>query len=143
MVQSMDRRVVPNNVLLEDVASLLDEGREVVLAPKGNSMLPFIREGRDSVALRKLDDVETGDIVLVRLAGRYVMHRVVAIDGERLTLMGDGNVGLKEHCTVADVIGTVVWIVRGNKKFKPGKGRLWRALCPLRRVLLALYRRLI
>lgn len=139
----MDRRVVPNNVLLEDVASLLDEGREVVLAPKGNSMLPFIREGRDSVALRKLDDVETGDIVLVRLAGRYVMHRVVAIDGERLTLMGDGNVGLKEHCTVADVIGTVVWIVRGNKKFKPGKGRLWRALCPLRRVLLALYRRLI
>ncbi|MBR5384710.1 MAG: S24/S26 family peptidase [Bacteroidales bacterium] len=139
----MDRRVVPNNVLLEDVASLLDEGREVVLAPKGNSMLPFIREGRDSVALRKLGDVETGDIVLVRLAGRYVMHRVVAIDGERLTLMGDGNVGLKEHCTVADVIGTVVWIVRGNKKFKPGKGRLWRALCPLRRVLLALYRRLI
>ena len=143
MVQSMDRRVVPNNVLLEDVASLLDEGREVVLAPRGNSMLPFIREGRDSVALRKLDDVETGDIVLVRSAGRYVMHRVVAIDGERLTLMGDGNVGLKEHCTVADVIGTVVWIVRGNKKFKPGKGRLWRALCPLRRVLLALYRRLI
>jgi len=139
----MDRLFVPNYVLLEDVASLLEEGREVVLAPRGNSMLPFIREGRDSVALRKLDGVKVGDIVLARLAGRYVMHRVVAVEGEKLTLMGDGNVGLKEHCTVADVIGTVVWIVRGNKKFKPGRGRLWRALCPLRRILLALYRRLI
>ena len=62
----MDKIVLPNEVFLEEVAVLLDEGREVTLSPKGSSMLPFIREGRDSVVLRKEPAVHKGDIVLVR-----------------------------------------------------------------------------
>ena len=73
----MDKIVLPNEVFLEEVAVLLDEGREVTLSPKGSSMLPFIREGRDSVVLRKEPAVHKGDIVLVRLPGRYVLHRII------------------------------------------------------------------
>ena len=87
----MDKRVIPNDVLLPEVAKFLEEGREVVLSPKGNSMLPFIREGKDSVILKKLPTEEAGDIVLAKLPGRYVLHRIVDEDGNRLTLMGDGN----------------------------------------------------
>ncbi len=139
----MDQRVIPNEVLLKEVATLLDEGRDVTLAPKGSSMMPFIMEGRDSVVLRRLPDVEEGDIVLARVEDqRYVLHRVMTVNRNRLTLMGDGNLGQTEICGKVDVIGTVVAIVRGKKTFKPSKGTVWKYLLPFRRVLLGIYRRI-
>lgn len=139
----MDRRILPDDVLLSEVAAVLREGREAVIAPAGNSMLPFIRGGRDRVALRRCDDAAPGDIVLVRTGGRHVLHRVIARDGERLTLMGDGNLRQTESCTRADLLGTAVEIIRpdGSRR-KPGKARLWRMLRPLRRILLAIYKRI-
>ena len=122
---------------------MLEEGRTVRFTPLGNSMLPFIRGGRDNVVLCKKDSVEVGDIVLVRLQGRYVLHRVIGLDGEKVTLMGDGNISGTEECTLKDVMGTVTEIGRGNKTVKPGKGRLWRALKPVRRYILAIYRRIV
>ena len=140
----MDKKVVANEVLLEDAAALMNEGREVTLKPLGCSMLPFIRGGRDSVRLKKLPDVAVGDMLLVRLEGpRYVLHRLIAIDGDRLTLMGDGNLAGTETCTKADVLGTVVAIERGNRVVKPGNGLWWRRLKPFRRYILGIYRRII
>ncbi len=139
----MDKRVLPNEVLLEEAGKLLDEGREVVFTPLGSSMLPFIRGGKDSVRLRKMPEVAVGDIVLVRLPGRYVLHRVVALEGDDVTLMGDGNLVGTEHCSPADVMGTVTAIVKGEKEITPGKGRFWRFLKPVRRYILAIYRRVL
>lgn len=138
----MDKRIVPNRLLLEEAARLLDEGREVSFTPLGNSMLPFIRGGQDSVILKKFPNAAVGDIVLVRLPGHYVLHRVVATEGEELTLMGDGNVSGTEHCRRQDVLGTVTEIRRGKRRIIPGKGRFWRAVKPLRRYLLAIYKRI-
>ena len=140
----MDKKVVANEVLLEDAAALMNEGREVTLKPLGCSMLPFIRGGRDSVRLKKMPDVAVGDMLLVRLGGpRYVLHRLIAVDGDRLTLMGDGNLAGTETCTKADVLGTVVAIERGSRVVKPGNGLWWRRLKPFRRYILAIYRRII
>ncbi len=126
---------------LEAMAALLAEGNEVSLTPKGKSMLPFIQEGKDTVVLRKLPLVKKGDIVLARLPEHYVLHRVIAVGEETLTLMGDGNLHLKERCSREDVLGTVVQIERkGRKAHRPGRALLWRALLPCRRLLLALYR---
>lgn len=138
----MDKKIVPNTLILEEAGQLLNEGRTVRFTPLGSSMLPFIRGGRDSVVLAKKDTVEVGDIVLVRLPGRYVLHRVIALDGERVTLMGDGNIAGTEECTLADVMGTAIEIGRGRRSVKPGKGRIWRALKPFRRYILAIYRRI-
>ncbi|MBP5692591.1 MAG: S24/S26 family peptidase [Bacteroidales bacterium] len=138
----MDKITIPNEILIPEVGRLLAEGREVEMRPKGNSMLPFIRQEKDNVVLKKKDNVEKGDIVLVDLGGRYVLHRIIAEDGERLTLMGDGNVRGTESCTKDKVLGTVVKIVRpGGKSVTPSKGKLWKALLPIRRYLLAFYRR--
>lgn len=139
----MDKRVVANEVLLEEAAALMNEGREVTIKPLGNSMLPFIRGGRDSVRLRKMPSVKVGDMLLVRLEGpRYVLHRLIAMDGERLTLMGDGNLAGTESCTTEDVLGTVTAIERGSRVVVPGTGRWWRALKPFRRYILGIYRRI-
>ena len=140
----MDKRTVPNDILLGEVAAVLQEGREAVILPTGKSMLPFIREGVDRVALRKKDSFEIGDIVLARFDGRYLLHRIVALDGDAVTLMGDGNLRGQEKGRTDEIVGTVSAIIRPDgRRHAPGKGRLWRALKPVRRYLLAIYRRLI
>lgn len=139
----MDKRVLPNEVLLEEAGKLLDEGRDVTFTPLGSSMLPFIRGGKDSVTLRKMPSAQVGDIVLVRLSGRYVLHRIIALEGEKVTLMGDGNLVGTENCRLPDIMGTVTAIQKGKRSVTPGKGRFWRVLKPFRRYILAIYRRLI
>ena len=140
----MEKRILPNEILLAEAGALLAEGRDVELSVKGNSMLPFLRNECDSVQLRKLPQMEKGDVVLAQIApGRYVLHRVRAIEGERLTLMGDGNIRGTEACTTADVLGTAIAYIRpGGKRRKPGKARLWQWLRPVRRYLLFIYRRI-
>lgn len=127
------------------LTGLLEEGRTVSMTPKGESMLPFIRGDKDSVTVRKPSGpVGKGDIVLARIGGNYVMHRVFEVDGDSLTLMGDGNIAGKEKCSTADVLAIVTEVRKNGKRVvKPGKGRLWRLLLPVRRYLLAFYKRVL
>ena len=135
----MAKVILPNELILEEAGKLLEEGREVVITPLGNSMLPFIRGGRDEVTLKAKTHVEVGEIVLARLPGpRYVLHRVVDRNRSLLTLMGDGNLKGTEKCTRDDVMGTVTTI----NGVPPGDGLFWRYLKPFRRILLAIYRRI-
>ena len=131
----MDKRTLPNDILLGEVAAVLREGREAIITPTGNSMLPFIRGGRDRVVLRKQDEVSAGDIVLIHTGGRYILHRIIQIDG---------NCRGIEHGTRAEIVGTVTEILRPDgRSVKPGTGRFWRFLKPFRRYILFIYRRLI
>jgi len=146
----MNKVVVPNAILLGEVKRMLAEGREVVIPTKGNSMLPFIRGSRDSVRLRKLDTLAVGDIVLAEIReGVYVLHRVFELDGDNVTLMGDGNRLGVEHCRREDIAGTALGILkdgvkdvdcRSPKALRRARG--WRKLMPLRRIILGFYRRL-
>lgn len=140
----MDKKTVPNEVLIPQIGALLAEGREVELKPKGYSMLPFIRPEKDNVVMKKKDSIAKGDIVLADLGGRYVLHRVIREEGDRLILMGDGNIKGTETCHKKDVLGTVIAIEKNGKKtVKPSKGRLWYTLRPFRRYLLAFYKRVL
>ena len=120
----------------------LKEGKVVPLVPKGISMLPFIKGGVDQVYLLKKDKVEVGDIVLVEYHGKHILHRVYAIDGEQLILMGDGNLEGTEQVAADEVMGTVVDIVHNGRHLKPKKAWLWRHLLPMRRYLLKIHRKL-
>lgn len=143
MVRFMEKRVLPNKVLLEEVAALVAQGKDVVFTPKGNSMLPFIRGDRDSVRLSACGEPEEGDIILARHDGRYVLHRVVSVEEKTLLLMGDGNLQGTERVLRSDILGKVTAILRENgRTVIPGKGRLWRVLKPLRRYILGIYRRI-
>ena len=145
MDETTEKKIIGDDQYFQAVGQLLDEGREVLFTPKGNSMLPFIKNGRDSVVLSKLHrPLDVGDIILVKIGQRFIMHRVFALDGDNVTLMGDGNIRGKEYCYVSDVIGIVTEIHKeSGRVVKPGKGRLWRLLLPFRRYLLFIYRRVI
>lgn len=119
---------------IDDVKSLIDEDRPVILPAKGNSMLPFIHSG-DNVELRPIHTVlKIGDIVLAKTQeGHPVIHRIVKIEDNKITLEGDGNLGFQEHCLSQDVIAQVV---RDDKR----QWQLWMSLRPIRRILLKLYK---
>ena len=119
----------------------LKEGKVVPLIPQGISMLPFIKGGEDQVYLLKKDKVEVGDIVLVEYHGRHILHRVYANDGERITLMGDGNLEGTEQVEADEILGTVIEIIHGGRRRKPKKAWLWRKLLPFRKGLLKLHRK--
>ncbi len=119
----------------------LKEGKVVAIVPQGISMLPFIVGGEDLVVLLKKEKVEMGDIVLVKYKGRHILHRVYVIDGDRVILMGDGNLEGTEEVTGGEIMGTVVEIVHKGRRRKPGKAWFWRHSLPLRRYLLKLHRK--
>ena len=139
----MEGFVSPDEQSLARVAHLLDEGKVVVLKQiYGNSMLPFIRGGVDSVRLRKPEGVKVGDIVLAVFGGRPIVHRVIAINGTKVTLMGDGNLKGTEKGNLSEVLGIVDQIISPSGRCrKPGNGRLWRRLLPVRKYLLKVYRK--
>jgi len=138
----MGKVLLPNEVLLDEVARLLEEGREVVMLPKGRSMLPFIRGDVDCVKLCKSGDLNVGDIVLARLERNYVLHRIYAMDDNQVTLMGDGNLFGTEHGTRDGIKGKVVEIIKPNgHRCKPGKAWLWRHTLWIRKYQLKVYRK--
>lgn len=145
------RRSIPDNHLLTEAARLVSEGHTVTLFVRGHSMNPFLHDRRDRVLLTPFsaDALRRGRVVLAQCPdGRVVLHRILTRHGDQLTLMGDGNSAGTETCHLAGVMALVTTVVRGKKHY-PCSGRtwhvystLWMNLRPLRRYLLAVYRRL-
>ena len=138
-----------DNRNIEEAIRLVREGVNVTLPVKGRSMLPFIIGGKESVILHRPGLIDVGDVVLAWVDGnRYVIHRIIRIDGDRITLMGDGNVGVTEHCLLGDIKARVTHVVSADNKerdlhnrWRMHAAKLWYWLRPVRRYLLAIYRR--
>ena len=70
--------------------TLIAAAGSVVIEPIGISMLPFLKEGRDSVRLvRPSVDPQKYDIVLYRVRGEYVLHRIIGFDGDSYIICGE------------------------------------------------------
>lgn len=142
---------IPNEKLIPAVAEDVRAGSTVTLRLFGNSMLPFLHDGRDKALLAAPRTPRVGEPVLAEIAPhRYVLHRVVEVDGDRLTLLGDGNLSV-EQCRKSDIIASVIGFYRkGRARLDCIDGTKWRiysavwmSLRPVRRFLLAIYRRLV
>lgn len=128
---------------LEEAVKLVAEGIYVTIPVDGRSMLPFIVGGRDSAVLMPPENIDRGDVVLAWVGKYYVVHRVLRMEGDELTLMGDGNVNLYEHCRMGDVRARVDYIVDAKGHCRSLRSPLrrmaawiWGVLRPLRPVLL-------
>lgn len=137
-----------NAKLLPEVVRLLEEGHTVTLPLRGNSMRPFLEDGRDKALLKLCTNPRVGDAVMAEIAPKhFVLHRIVNITGGNVTLRGDGNLAT-EHCRDMDVKAIAIGFYRkGRQKLDSTSGRKWRIyswwwtrLLPIRRYLLfALY----
>lgn len=145
----MRQKTFSNAQLLPEVVKMLNEGHTVTLPLRGYSMRPFLENGRDKALLIKVQRIKKGDSVLAEVQpGHYVLHRIVAIHGDRVVLCGDGNLA-NEYCRREDVCASVVGFYRkGRTALDRIDGRKWRIysaiwvhLRPFRRLLLGVYRR--
>lgn len=136
---------IPNKILIPQIARQINEGHTVTLPLYGSSMRPFLQDGRDKALLTKVTAPKTGDPVLAEITpNRYVLHRIVKIDGRNVTLLGDGNT-VPEQCQMEDLRASVIGFYRkGNNSLDRTDGwkwkiysRLWMTLRPIRRWLLA------
>lgn len=139
-----------NAILLPEIVKMMDEGHTVTLRLRGFSMRPFLEDNRDKALLTKARDIKVGDAVLAETRPKhYVLHRIIKIDGDNVTLRGDGNIGV-EHCRREDVKGFAIGFYRKGRKTmdktNSAKWRvyswIWTRLFPIRRYLLAAYRRI-
>ncbi len=142
-------KLFPNAELIPAIVKLLDEGHTVTLPLHGYSMRPFLEDGRDKALLSKARNPKVGDPVLAEVGqGNFVLHRIVKITGDDVVLRGDGNIGV-ERCRLSDVKGEAIGFYRKGRttldKTNGMKWRvyslLWTSLLPVRRYLLAIYRR--
>ena len=137
---------VSNELYFSGVEQLLAEGKSVRIKAKGRSMEPFIRDGRDEIVLSAGIQARKGCIILARTGECIVLHRVINIEGNAVTLMGDGNLYKTESCLREDIIAVATRIVRRGKEIDPEcfmerfKARIWMIARPLRRPMLRIWR---
>lgn len=145
------KKSIPNEILLPEVARLITEGHTATIVVRGNSMNPFLVDRRDRITLGNFtsDDLQPGASVLARdTTGRIVFHRIIHRNGKTLILQGDGNLKQTEETTVSQVMGLMTVAIRKDKEY-PTDGKVWKRysywwlkLTPVRRWLLAIFRRL-
>ena len=142
---------IANDILMPEIIRLIDEGHTVTIMLKGYSMRPFLEDQRDKALLTKPKDISKGDVVLAEIRPKqYVLHRIISIKGNQVTLRGDGNLGI-ETCRKDDVKAFALGFFRkGREKIEKTNSIKWLAyswvwthLFPFRRILLAIYRRII
>ena len=103
-------------VLAPLMVERLAAGQSVRFSPKGISMLPMLRQGRDSVVLSPLpEQLKRYDIPLYRRPdGGYVLHRIVEV-GETFTCLGDNQFVPEPGIAKEQMIGIVTGFYREEK----------------------------
>lgn len=134
-------------VRLEELLPLMEEqlaaGQKVRFSPKGTSMLPMLRQGRDSVVLSPLPErLKPYDLPLYRRTdGQFVLHRVVKAE-ETYTCIGDNQYQLETGLRHEQMIAVVTAFVRGGREHSVEEWgyklycRLWNYSRPARYVWL-------
>ena len=132
---------------MENIAQVIAErvnaGQSVELPPRGISMLPLLREGRDSVILSpKPEHLEKYDIPLYqRESGGYVLHRIVGERDGAYVLVGDNQYAKEYGIKDEQIIAVVSAIRRGGRLFDVKHPLyltyvyLWCAIRPARHLL--------
>jgi len=147
------QKIIGDDAAIHEIERFVQEGRRVTFSVKGYSMLPFIAGWLESVELTALKrEPKRGDALLAYVNGtHYALHRVIASDPTQktCTLMGDGNLRGTEHCRYQDIVALAEYVIdaKGKKRYlyTPWRMRGWQVwmwLLPVRRWLLAVYRRI-
>ena len=125
------------------VRSQLAVGQKVRYLPfRGVSMLPMLRQGKDSVEIAPLPEtLKKYDLPVYQYpSGKYVMHRVVDVRDDHYICLGD-NTYEYEKITRDMMIGVVSAFKRGDKRISADDPkyrlycRIWCWLYPLRKIM--------
>lgn len=142
---------IANPLYIESVRQLINEGRTVEIPVRGWSMRIFVEHERDKAILVPCDieRLKVGDVILAEVAEKvYALHRIVRLDGDNITMRGDGNLAGTEECTRQDVVAFVTGFKRKGRStpdlVTSRKWRVyswfWTRTVPVRRYLILVWR---
>ncbi len=103
--------------LWEIMSEKLDSGGEIKFSPKGISMLPLIKENRDSVILKKAPEKPNKyDVVLYRrIGGEFVLHRIVKAHTGFYTMCGDNQCSYERNVPKDAILAIMTGLYQGDK----------------------------
>ena len=97
----------------------LAAGKLLRVVPQGDSMLPLIRPGRDTVYIRSVEpgELHKGDIVLCRSAGQIlILHRVSRIRPDGVCTVGDNQLYAEGPFGPGALLGRMETLERDGKR---------------------------
>lgn len=135
----MEHKFNDNNVAFSLVRDILLSGKSVTVSVKGNSMLPFYKSG-SKVTIFPADDncFKKYSVVFADAGGHFVIHRIISVNGNRATLLGDGNIVGTETMTKDNIYGYIKC-----SSIHIFLAKIWLFLRPFRRYPLAILRRIM
>ena len=135
----MQPRIISNRELFSIVRDTLLEGNTVRVSVKGESMLPFFRSG-STITLRPIKeyDIRKYNVVMADAGHAFVVHRIIGVDDDCITLLGDGNYIGTERVTRDKIYGVV-----DCSPLHLFFAKIWLWLRPVRRSPLAIFRRIM
>ena len=144
-------KVLPPEVLMDQLLGLLEDTESVPLVISGSSMTPFLVHGRDTVYLSKVaHPLKKGDMILYRRDnGAYILHRIYRVDGETYTLIGDAQTQLEPGVRQDQVLAVVNAVCRKGRILHRGNfwwdffAQIWIRMISLRPAAIAVYSRLM
>lgn len=132
-------RIVSNRVLFSVVRDTLLEGKTVRVTVNGESMLPFFRSG-STITLRPVckADIRKYNVVMADAGHAFVVHRIVEVREDCITLFGDGNIRGVERVERDKIYGVV-----DCSPLHIFLAKIWLWMRPVRRFPLAIFRRVM
>ena len=102
---------------MNKIEDIIEKEGYYISTSVGNSMLPFLRERKDTIVIQKREQYKKFDVVLYKRKGNYVLHRIIKVLPETFHIRGD-NCYYDEYVKHNDIIGVMVECYRGEKKVK-------------------------
>ena len=100
---------------INDYSEQLNKLGTISFSPNGESMWPFIKNGKSTVIVQKITDFALFDVILYKNSVGYRLHRIVKITPDYLIVCGDGLLET-EKVNKTDVLGVMTEFYYKNKK---------------------------
>lgn len=96
---------------------MLDRYGYLVYTNVGTSMMPFLRQGKDVMEIRKkgLEHCRKYDVVLYKVDDRYILHRIIKAREKDYVIVGDNCFRKEYGITDNQILGVLTGIVRNGR----------------------------
>ena len=129
---------------------ILKRDGKYIFTPVGTSMLPLLRQRKDTVLVEDSFGIfKKNDVVLYkRESGEYILHRILKIENDSFTMCGDNQTDLEKGIRKEQILGVMAAFWRGEKMVKTTNPlyrlytNVWCFSLRLRKIMLSVYRRL-
>lgn len=123
---------------------LLDDKGVIVYTNVGYSMLPFLRQRKDVIEIRKKEPgrCKKYDVILYKRGKSYILHRILKVLPDGYIIAGDHNVFIETDVNDDMILGVMTGVIRNGKKVTPDNiwyklyVHLWCDAYPMRMLLL-------